>query len=141
MAQTTKKTASASARRTAPAKKTATKTAKAPAARASAPAKKATAKKAPAKKATAKKATAKKTTAKKRTASTSRVTQQKAAVERTAEMSTDVLKAVEDGQRAAIAALRAFVDTVDQAIPALGIARRAASRSSMPPWTWPTSSS
>ena len=41
-------------------------------------------------------------------------------MERTAEMSTDVLKAVEDGQRAAIAALRAFVDTVDQAIPALG---------------------
>ena len=41
-------------------------------------------------------------------------------MDRTAEMSAEVLRAVEDGQRAAIAAVRKFVDTVDEVIPALG---------------------
>jgi len=92
MAQTSKKTAKAPATRTrAPAKKTA----KAPATRSRVPAKEST------------------TTPRK-------ATQRNAAVDRTAEMSTEVLKAVEDGQRAVIAAVRKFVDTVDEAIPALG---------------------
>jgi hypothetical protein len=92
MAQTSKKTAKAPATRTrAPAKKTA----KAPATRSRVPAKEST------------------TTPRK-------ATQRNAAVDRTAEMSAEVLKAVEDGQRAAIAAVRKFVDTVDEAIPALG---------------------
>ena len=39
---------------------------------------------------------------------------------RTAEMSEDVLKSVEAGQRAALEAVRKFVDTVDEALPALG---------------------
>jgi len=109
MAHTAKKTAKAPASRTrAPAKKTA----KAPASRTSAPAKETA--KAPATRPPAT-ATAKKSTASRRT-----VTQRKAGVDRTAEMSAEVLKAVEDGQRAAIAAVRKFVDTVDEAIPALG---------------------
>jgi hypothetical protein len=41
-------------------------------------------------------------------------------VDRTAEISGEVLKAVEAGQRAAIEAVRKFVDTVDEALPALG---------------------
>lgn len=92
MAQTTKKTAKASAARTrAPAKKAA----KVPAARTRTPAKKGA--KAP------------------RSAA-----QRKAAIDRTAQMSDDVLKSVEAGQRAAIDAVRKFVDTVDEALPALG---------------------
>ena len=43
-----------------------------------------------------------------------------AAVERTSELSDEVLKSLESGQRAAIEAVRKFVDTVDQALPALG---------------------
>ena len=42
------------------------------------------------------------------------------AAARTAELSEDVLKAVEGGQRAALDAVRKFVDTVDEAIPAIG---------------------
>jgi hypothetical protein len=41
-------------------------------------------------------------------------------VDRTAELSQEVLKSVEAGQRAAIAAVRKFVDTVDEALPAIG---------------------
>ncbi len=41
-------------------------------------------------------------------------------VDRTANLSDEVLKSVEAGQRAAIAAVRKFVDTVDEALPALG---------------------
>jgi hypothetical protein len=41
-------------------------------------------------------------------------------VDRTAEMSEDVLDSVEKGQRAAIDAVRKFIDTVDQALPAHG---------------------
>ncbi len=43
-----------------------------------------------------------------------------AAVDKTAELSSDVLRSVESGQRAAIEAVRKFVDTVDEALPALG---------------------
>ena len=58
---------------------------------------------------------------KKKTATTPRkAAQRKAAVDRTAQMSDDVLKSVEAGQRAAIEAVRKFVDTVDEALPALG---------------------
>ncbi|MDZ4265747.1 MAG: hypothetical protein U1D00_08645 [Mycobacterium sp.] len=39
-------------------------------------------------------------------------------VERAAGLSDDVLKSVEAGQRAAIEAVRKFVDTVDEALPA-----------------------
>ncbi|HME47330.1 hypothetical protein [Mycobacterium sp.] len=39
-------------------------------------------------------------------------------VERAAGLSDDVLKSVEAGQRAAIDAVRKFVDTLDEAIPA-----------------------
>ena len=39
-------------------------------------------------------------------------------VERAADLSDDVLKSVEAGQRAAIDAVRKFVDTVDEATPA-----------------------
>lgn len=38
----------------------------------------------------------------------------------TTELSGDVLKSVESGQRAAIEAVRKFVDTVDQALPGAG---------------------
>jgi hypothetical protein len=41
-------------------------------------------------------------------------------VHRAVDLSDEVLKSVEAGQRAAIEAVRKFVDTVDQAIPALG---------------------
>ncbi|HLN75722.1 MAG TPA: hypothetical protein VK204_01680 [Nocardioidaceae bacterium] len=42
------------------------------------------------------------------------------AVARTADLSEEVLKSVEAGQRAAIEAVRKFVDTVDEMIPAIG---------------------
>jgi hypothetical protein len=42
------------------------------------------------------------------------------AVHRAVDLSDEVLKSVEAGQRAAIEAVRKFVDTVDQAIPAVG---------------------
>jgi hypothetical protein len=41
----------------------------------------------------------------------------KTTVDRTTELSQEVLQSVEDGQRAAIEAMRKFVDTVDQALP------------------------
>ncbi len=44
----------------------------------------------------------------------------KGAVARTADLSEEVLKTVEAGQRAAIEAVRKFVDTVDEALPAIG---------------------
>jgi hypothetical protein len=43
-----------------------------------------------------------------------------AVVERAADLSDEVLKSVEAGQRAAIEAVRKFVDTVDEALPAAG---------------------
>ena len=42
------------------------------------------------------------------------------AVDRTSELSDEVLKSLESAQRAAIEAVRKFVDTVDEALPALG---------------------
>jgi hypothetical protein len=42
------------------------------------------------------------------------------AVDRTAELSDEVLESLESGQRAAIDAVRKFVDTVDQKLPVLG---------------------
>lgn len=42
------------------------------------------------------------------------------AVDRTTELSDEVLKSLESGQRAAIESVRKFVDTVDEKLPALG---------------------
>lgn len=42
------------------------------------------------------------------------------AIDRTKELSEEVLDSVEKGQRAAIEAVRKFVDTVDEALPAHG---------------------
>ena len=42
------------------------------------------------------------------------------AVDRTSELSDEVLKSLEAGQRTAIEAVKKFVDTVDEALPALG---------------------
>jgi len=46
--------------------------------------------------------------------------EQASAVGRTTELSDEVLKSLESGQRAAIDAVRKFVDTVDKKLPALG---------------------
>jgi hypothetical protein len=46
--------------------------------------------------------------------------EQVSAVDRATELSDEVLKSLESGQRAAIEAVRKFVDTVDDALPALG---------------------
>jgi hypothetical protein len=70
--------------------------------------------------AAAKKSTAPKSTAPKSTAPKSTAAKQKGAVARTADLSEEVLKTVEAGQRAAIEAVRKFVDTVDEALPAIG---------------------
>ncbi len=56
----------------------------------------------------------------KHTAETKQHPQADAAVGRTTELSEEVLKSLESGQRAAIEAVRKFVDTVDEALPALG---------------------
>lgn len=42
------------------------------------------------------------------------------AIDRTTKLSDEVLESVEKGQRAAIDAVRKFVDTVDEALPAHG---------------------
>jgi len=47
-------------------------------------------------------------------------TEKQTVVERAADLSEEVLKSVESGQRAAIDAVRKFVGTVDEAIPARG---------------------
>jgi hypothetical protein len=91
------------------------KTAKAPAAGTGAAAKKS----APAKKKSA--AVAKGPSVKKRkTEPTKPTAAKKGVVDTTAELSDDVLKAVEAGQRAAIDAVHRFLETVDEALPALG---------------------
>lgn len=46
--------------------------------------------------------------------------EQPSAIDRTSELSDEVLKSLESGQRAAIEAVRKFVDTVDQALPPRG---------------------
>ena len=53
-------------------------------------------------------------------AAKSTTAKQKAPVDRAADLSDEVLKSVESGQRAAIEAVRKFVDTVDEALPAIG---------------------
>ena len=45
---------------------------------------------------------------------------QRSAVDRTTELSDEVLQSVESGERAAIDAVRKFVDTVDEKLPSLG---------------------
>ena len=55
-----------------------------------------------------------------RPAAKSREPKPRTAVETTAELSDEVLQSVEDGQRAAIEAVRKFVDTVDQNLPPEG---------------------
>jgi hypothetical protein len=103
-----------------------TKTKRSPAAKAKAtrrgsPGAKATAtrRRSPAAKTTAtgrRSAAAKATATRRRSAAASRP---KTAVERTAQLSDEVARSVEDGQRAAIEAVRNFVETVDRALPAL----------------------
>ena len=56
----------------------------------------------------------------KRHAAEGKEQEQASAVDRTAELSDEVLKSLESGQRAAIEAVRKFVDTVDQALPPRG---------------------
>jgi hypothetical protein len=92
-----------------------------PAAKAAAtPRPRATAGKATAGKSTAGKSTASKSNAGKSTAGRSTAGKSKSPIDRTAKLSEDVLDSVEAGQRAAIDAVRKFVDTVDQALPARG---------------------
>jgi hypothetical protein len=57
---------------------------------------------------------AKPTATRRRSAAASR---SKTAVDRTTELSEDVLKSIEAGQRAAIDAVHKFVDTVDRTLP------------------------
>jgi N-acetylglucosamine kinase-like BadF-type ATPase len=70
-------------------------------------------------KTTTKKAKAPATPTRKRAAK-STTARQKPAVDRAADLSDEVLKSVESGQRAAIEAVRKFVDTVDEALPTIG---------------------
>jgi hypothetical protein len=63
------------------------------------------------------------TTSKSKSATATRTrgaTKPRAAADKTAQLSEEVLRSVESGQRAAIDAVRKFIDTVDQALPALG---------------------
>ncbi len=46
--------------------------------------------------------------------------QAKTPIERAAELSGEVLSSVEAGQRAALGAVRRFVDTLDESLPAIG---------------------
>ena len=101
MAQTAAKATKAPAARTSAA---APKTAKAPVARTSAAAPK----------------TAKAPVARTSAAAKRRTAEIRDAAARTADLSEEMLKSVEAGQRAAIEAVRKFVDTVDEVLPALG---------------------
>jgi myosin-crossreactive antigen len=56
----------------------------------------------------------------KRPAVVSKKREQARAVDRTIELSDEVLESVESGQRAAIEAVHKFVDTVDEKLPSLG---------------------
>ncbi len=58
--------------------------------------------------------------AKKGAATRKRHQAERTAVDRTTELSDEVLKSVESGQRSAIEAVHKFVDTVDQALPLHG---------------------
>ena len=60
-------------------------------------------------------------------------------VDRTTELSDEVLKSVESGQLAAIDAVHKFVDTVDEKLPSLGDEHPSTRQGSWtPPWRWPT---
>ena len=65
-------------------------------------------------------ATTKKAPARPRGAAKSSEDRLRTAVSSTTELSEEVLKSVEDGQRAAIEAVHKFVDTVDRALPPRG---------------------
>ena len=56
----------------------------------------------------------------KRHAAESKAHEQVSAVDRTTELSGDVFTSLESGQRAAIEAVRKFVDTVDEKLPTNG---------------------
>jgi hypothetical protein len=58
-------------------------------------------------------------TAHKRPAPASKPVEHRITLDRTTELSDEVLKSLESGQRAAIEAVRKFVDTVDEILPAL----------------------
>jgi len=68
-----------------------------------------------AKKPAARKPAAKRTTARKPTAA-----QLKGTVDRSADLSDEVLESVASGQRAAIEAVRKFIEAVDEALPVIG---------------------
>ena len=110
---TTKKT---TAKKT-PAKKTATKKAAAPSARKSATPAKTSKPLTPTRVEKAPKADVQKPPAKR---TSKRAAAAIDVVDRTAEVSQDVLESIESAQRAAIDAIRTFVDTIDDALPALG---------------------
>jgi hypothetical protein len=66
---------------------------------------------------------AKRTTPKKATVTRQRgsaASRARIAVDRTTELSEELLRSVEDGQRAAIEAVHKFVDSVDRALPQRG---------------------
>jgi hypothetical protein len=81
------------------------------------PTAKASTSKVPTAKATAAKAPQPRVTA---AASKGKAAKLKSAAAKTADLSADVFTSVEAGQRTALAAVRTFVDTVDEALPALG---------------------
>jgi hypothetical protein len=56
----------------------------------------------------------------KRRAAEAKEPEHASAADRTIELSEEMLKSLEAGQRAAIEAVRKFVDTVDEMLPALG---------------------
>jgi len=58
--------------------------------------------------------------ARRRPAAASSKRERASAADRTAELSDEVFKSLESGQRAAIDAVRKFIDTVDEKLPALG---------------------
>jgi hypothetical protein len=60
----------------------------------------------------------------KRPAGESKKRERASAVDRTTELSEEVLKSLESGQRAAIDTVRKFVDAVDEKLPSLGDERR-----------------
>ena len=85
----------------------------------STPARKAAKRSTPARKAPAARARTAAPAARARTAETGQ-RRRSSGVDRTAELSDDVLKSLESGQRAAIEAVGQFVDTVDKKLPSLG---------------------
>jgi hypothetical protein len=99
---------------------TGAKSTKAAAARPSAAAKKSTKAAAARPSATAKKSTKAAAARPSATATRTTTAELQKAVARTADLSQEVLKSVEAGQLAALKAVRKFVDTVDEVLPAIG---------------------